>query len=150
MRDQTAVKHTKLYIRATDKSEAAKRAHSAGSDRYAYAAYLFWQKVADHHLYQAIEADRAAEAEAAKPVLHVNYSLRRVKLNRQGYEANGSYWGIGQPLYVCDFRADEERSIETGYLRANSRQEAIAQAKMHIALFYRTAADKVCLWRGNV
>ena len=83
-------------------------------------------------------------------MLHVNYSLRRVKLNRGGYDTSGSYWGVGAPLYVCEYRADNERSIETGYLRASTRERAIAQAKEKIALFYRTDADKVALWRGNV
>jgi len=83
-------------------------------------------------------------------MLHVNYSLRRVKLNRQGYAPGGNYWGAGQPLYVCEYRADGETRVETGYLRANSRAEAKRQAKMHIALFYHTYVDKVCLWRGNV
>lgn len=28
-------------------------------------------------------------------------ALRRIRINSQGYDSGGAYWGIGQPLYWC-------------------------------------------------
>jgi len=83
-------------------------------------------------------------------MLHVNHSLRRVRLNRRGYDASGCYWGAGAPLYVCDYRAINERDIQTDYLRANTREEAVAKARNAIAAYYLADAATVVLWRGNV
>lgn len=45
--------------------------------------------------------------------------LRRVHINRGGYDSGGAYWGLGQPLY----EAFNSEGFCT-YLRASSRQEA--------------------------
>ncbi len=49
--------------------------------------------------------------------------LRKIKVNRDGYTKEGSYFGAGQglaPLYESD---------EFGYFRAATRKEAIAKVK---------------------
>jgi hypothetical protein len=54
--------------------------------------------------------------------------LNKVKINRQGYESNGRYWGIGASLYRYDI--DPEAGFPFadgslyGELRASSRVEA--------------------------
>ena len=45
-------------------------------------------------------------------------NLYRHRINRQGYDAFGCYYGIGQPLYRYDCEA------ASGELRANSRADA--------------------------
>jgi hypothetical protein len=48
-------------------------------------------------------------------------SLVRIRLNRQGYDENGTYWGSGSPLYRAECAED------TGflyYLRADDRNDA--------------------------
>ena len=46
--------------------------------------------------------------------------LRRVRLDRGGYDPAGAYWGIGAPLY-CAY--DDDGEIER-YTRAGSREGA--------------------------
>lgn len=62
-------------------------------------------------------------------------SLRRVRVNRGGYDAGGAYWGIGQPLY---WYANEDDTV-SAFLRAADREEAKAsiRAKYPAATFYR-------------
>lgn len=36
----------------------------------------------------------------ARPVLRV--SLCRLRVNRQGYDATGAYWGVGEPLFYAE------------------------------------------------
>jgi hypothetical protein len=45
-------------------------------------------------------------------------SLRRVRLDRGGYDENGRYFGVGQPLFIAD--ADTEWE----FLRARDRDDA--------------------------
>jgi len=46
-------------------------------------------------------------------------SLYRVRLNSQGYNSDGRYFGIGDPVYRAD---DEDCTFE--HVRAKSRAEA--------------------------
>lgn len=83
-------------------------------------------------------------------MLHTNYSLRRHRLNRQGYDSSGAYWGSGNPLYVLEFRADGHTSTESAFFRAASRDIAMDKAKAEIASHYRAHINDVVMWRGNV
>jgi len=60
-------------------------------------------------------------------------SLTRVRLNRGGYDENGRYFGVGEPLWAYDNRES------WGHLRASSRAQAKAKltAKCPTAKFYR-------------
>jgi len=59
------------------------------------------------------------------------FSLRRVRLNAGGYDANGAYWGGGAPLYAYDAEphndAQRQADCPSGQLRAASRADAKAQ-----------------------
>lgn len=50
----------------------------------------------------------------------MKYYLRRIRINRQGYDRTGAYWGIGWPLY--EYVSEDER--KQGELRAMSRESA--------------------------
>lgn len=54
--------------------------------------------------------------------VYPNTQLQRVRLNSGGYDAQGSYWGHGQPLYY--FMYDAGDTIESGTLRASDRESA--------------------------
>jgi len=60
--------------------------------------------------------------------------LRRIPVNRGGYDAGGAYWGIGKPLYYV-----EDQDGNSQFLRASSRDDAKRQisAKWEGARFYR-------------
>jgi len=60
-------------------------------------------------------------------------TLRRVRLNSGGYDVNGTYFGIGEPLY---WYASDDNAID-GMLRASSRAVARAQ------VFCRYPSSKV-------
>ena len=49
-------------------------------------------------------------------------SLQRVRINNGGYDALGTYWGVGEPLYWC---ANADCTIDFA-LRASSREQAKA------------------------
>lgn len=51
-------------------------------------------------------------------------TLRKIRLNRGGYDPGGAYWGIGQPLY---WAGDESGALDL-FFRAPSR----AAAKQHV------------------
>lgn len=69
--------------------------------------------------------------ERLRPV--VLFSLRRVRLNSQGYEygRNGQYFGRGEPLF--HFYSDEQLNQfgreECGHIRATDRADAIRQLR---------------------
>lgn len=44
----------------------------------------------------------------------------RVRLNRQGYDSHGQYWGIGEPL----FYALDDSTGSTRFFRCPSYQDA--------------------------
>jgi hypothetical protein len=61
--------------------------------------------------------------------------LRRVNLDSGGYDPNGTYFGIGEPLYWC---ANEDCTVDF-VLRASTREEAKRQVRKTYpsARFYR-------------
>lgn len=58
--------------------------------------------------------------------------VKQIKLNKQGYDSHGRYWGIGAKLYVAQ---DEFRPNMLDYglyaVRANDAKEA-RRALLHI------------------
>jgi len=60
----------------------------------------------------------------------VKFYLRRVSLDRGGYDSSGFYWGAG-PLYSYE----SEDGALTGYVRATDRMDA----KDHLTVKYPTA-----------
>jgi len=65
------------------------------------------------------------------------FELRRMRLNRKGYDEYGRYFGIGQPLYryagkvegVGEDGMPVALTVRGKYIRANSREDAKAQVK---------------------
>lgn len=54
------------------------------------------------------------------------FYLRRERIDSQGYDSGGSYWGIGSPLY----RYESEDGEASGYLRAKNRESAKAGVRI--------------------
>ena len=53
--------------------------------------------------------------------------LRKVRLNNGGYDSNGTYFGIGAPLYWC---ANDDGDIDfmlRAYDRADAREQVLAR-----------------------
>lgn len=76
--------------------------------------------------------NRSAPIQASDPP---RFNLRRIRVNRGGYDSGGAYWGVGAPLYWAE---DAYRGLEM-WFRASSRDAAKAQvrAKYPTATFYR-------------
>jgi hypothetical protein len=51
--------------------------------------------------------------------------IRRVRLNSGGYDRNGTYFGVGEPIYWC---RSEDCEIDF-MLRADSRGTAVVKVK---------------------
>lgn len=64
----------------------------------------------------------------------IKFSLKRIRLNRGGYDTFGSYYGHGQPLYeaVADI-GDEQVQLQ---FRASDRRAA----KAKLVAIYSTGA----------
>ncbi len=62
-------------------------------------------------------------------------TLRRIPLNRSGYDRLGTYWGIGEPLYWC---ADDHGELDWTF-RAADRETAKAyvHGKLGAVSFWR-------------
>lgn len=71
---------------------------------------------------------------APRPTPKTRWHLRRLKVNRQGYDTGGAYWGVGKPL----FHAQTEFGDLVRYYRAYRREEAkdLLQADFPGALFF--------------
>lgn len=52
-------------------------------------------------------------------------TLQRVRINSQGYDTCGAYWGIGQPLYWTDLGEPGEGT----FFRASNREAAKAKLR---------------------
>lgn len=67
--------------------------------------------------------------------------LYRVRLNSQGYDNRGRYFGVGLPLYYYfyDYEVDGEYKDGDGYFRASSREKAKQMVATCVpdAKFYR-------------
>jgi len=59
--------------------------------------------------------------------------LQKMRINTGGYDAGGAYWGIGNPMYVC-----QDLSGNLYYVRAKNREDAKQQIieKNPTAKFY--------------
>lgn len=62
-------------------------------------------------------------------------SLRRIRINRDGYDSGGAYWGLGAPLYC----AQDPDGIIDMWFRARDRDDAKRQVKARCpnATFHR-------------
>lgn len=58
-------------------------------------------------------------------------ALRRIHIDRGGYDSGGAYWGLGQPLY---WAGDDEGGLDM-FFRASNR----AAAKAHVLDLYPDA-----------
>lgn len=57
------------------------------------------------------------------PVKRVH--LERIRINQQGYDSGGVYWGTGKPLFVAWGWDDTDgESFVRHFLRASTREEA--------------------------
>lgn len=65
----------------------------------------------------------------------VKISLRRVRLDRGGYDSGGAYWGHGEPLYW----AQSECGEVSWFIRSRSRDAVKAEILLRypLARFYR-------------
>lgn len=88
--------------------------------------------------------DPSRGAALGRPTIHdlprsapVKLSLRRVYLNSGGYDPNGTYFGIGAPLYW--YAGETEEGEIDAMLRAPSRDAAKEQIRRIYpnARFYR-------------
>jgi hypothetical protein len=60
-------------------------------------------------------------------------TARRVRLDSQGYDSSGSYWGNSKPLYWIAFVASDGNEISE-MIRATDRRAAVDYA-MNIAAY---------------
>lgn len=51
-----------------------------------------------------------------------NTWVQKIYINKAGYASNGTYFGIGDPVYSYVF--EEGKEFENGFIRAKSREEA--------------------------
>jgi|SRR5262245_6381066 len=54
------------------------------------------------------------------------WSIRRVRINRGGYDDSGAYWGIGAPLFRCA-TDDDKPGLCLVHIRAKDRSAARAE-----------------------
>lgn len=66
--------------------------------------------------------------------------LNKVKLDRQGYDSGGAYWGTPNDLY-CAY-GDTEEGDYCEYVRASSRAEAASKLRLSEQLIKRTTEEK--------
>jgi hypothetical protein len=70
----------------------------------------------------------------------MKFALRRVPLNKGGYDSAGCYWGVGKPLYHYEHEWENDPSeYISDHIRAYNREDARDQirAKYPNAKFYR-------------
>lgn len=63
------------------------------------------------------------------------FTLRQVRINFQGYDSGGAYWGVGSPLY---WASNQDCTIEF-FFRAFDRRNAreVVEARHPGARFFR-------------
>ncbi len=57
--------------------------------------------------------------------LPIKFILRQIRIDSGGYDSNGTYFGIGNPIYWC---ANEEYEVDF-VLRAYNREQAKAEVR---------------------
>lgn len=94
----------------------------------------FWQAAAESFWKKAAELRAMIPAAEARLKASPKVTLRRVRLDPDGYDSEGAYWGISQPLY---WAATDDGELDTT-LRADDRDDAKAQVREIIpgARFY--------------
>jgi len=70
--------------------------------------------------------------------MHTKVRLERIRINSQGYDASGAYWGVGQPVWHAWADGDNGFELEMHY-RALDRDAAKAKviAQCPNATFFR-------------
>ena len=59
-------------------------------------------------------------------------TIRKVRLDRGGYDSDGRYFGIGAPLFIVSNEKDEETDdIKEVYIRASDKEAAKKYVKEH-------------------
>jgi len=56
----------------------------------------------------------------------IKTDLRRVRLNRDGEDRQGSYWGYGEPLYYYAYLDPFSNTEHSDHIRAKDRASAKA------------------------
>jgi len=94
----------------------------------------YWQEAAARFRKEAAELRAMIPAAEARVKVSPKVTLQRVRLDSGGYDPQGAYWGIGQPLY---WAATDDGELDTT-LRADDRDDAKAQVREIIpgARFY--------------
>ncbi len=69
--------------------------------------------VTQRELEQEIRSNLDAEYLATNPTIFAE--VKRVKLDRQGYDENGRYYGVGEPLYSVYFETMNEKRTQLIY-----------------------------------
>jgi len=57
--------------------------------------------------------------------MHGKASLRRVRINSQGYDASGAYWGVGMPLWHCS--TEDSDAHVRAYDREHAKEKLLKQ-----------------------
>lgn len=70
--------------------------------------------------------DRMAKAPKVKLP---KYSVTRIRINRDGYDSGGRYWGVGLPLFLASNPPDHD---DEAHFRAEDSKAARALVKEHI------------------
>lgn len=133
---RTAAELESEFVAACARLSAALRLkESRPSDGFKASA---WEAAAAHWreekeslraLFKAAKAREAGEGPAPK------ITLQRVRLDSGGYDSQGAYWGIGEPLY---WAADDSGAYDETF-RAADREKAKAHVRETFpnARFYR-------------
>lgn len=64
----------------------------------------------------------------------IKVTLQKVRLNKQGYDSRGKYFGIDKPLYLYAYwdNAHEDTIEGTNWIRANNREHAKTLIELHL------------------
>ncbi len=69
----------------------------------------------------------------------IKVTLRKIRLNRGGYDSSGAYWGLGVPLYRYSYIHPLNNTEYSCYIRASSRalaKEKIRQSNKHFSFTF--------------
>lgn len=60
-------------------------------------------------------------------------SLTRVRINAQGYDREGRYWGVGEPIYRLDCGCGTKWTYPKSF-RALNRAATVIEARKHLSI----------------
>jgi hypothetical protein len=94
-----------------------------------------WEAAAADYREQAAELRARIPSAKAMDTYGPKVTLQRIRLDSGGYDPQGAYWGIGQPLY---WAATDDGKLDDTF-RAYDRDEAKEHVRQSIpqARFYR-------------